>query len=234
MITVKEINEDCFYQIIDLNVKEEQKMFIPSNAFSMAEAWLYKDEVKCFAVLDDSTAVGFIMLDWNEDLRVAEIIRFMIGASYQGQGFGKESITVLMEELKSSKKFDSLAVRLSADNKTAEKLFKDLSFIVSGRDDVSVKLSVKLNDDAQVGIAIATEEDIDQLRAIINYEAKTHDILAVCLDEDSFRNAVLSGSVRKYTLYGQTIGLSVGSYVLVSADNYGYLQEIITNYLGCW
>lgn len=70
MINFRPITEDNFEQIIKMK-RPSDEHFVAPNAYSLAQAWLYRDanDVYPFAIYEDDTAVGFMLLD--EDLRNA-------------------------------------------------------------------------------------------------------------------------------------------------------------------
>lgn len=67
MINFRGITEDNFEEIVSMK-RPAEETFVASNAYSLAQAWLFReaDDVYPFAIYNDDTAVGFMMLD--EDL----------------------------------------------------------------------------------------------------------------------------------------------------------------------
>lgn len=67
MISFRKITEDNFTAIIQMKRPDGEK-FVASNAYSLAQAWLYREagDVWPFAIYNEETPVGFMMLD--EDL----------------------------------------------------------------------------------------------------------------------------------------------------------------------
>ena len=68
MIHFQAIDEDHFDAIIRMR-RPDGEGFVASNAHSLAQAWLYRKagDVFPFAVYNDDTPVGFMMLDTDDD-----------------------------------------------------------------------------------------------------------------------------------------------------------------------
>lgn len=68
MIQFKAITEENFGEIIRMK-RPEGETFVASNAYSLAQAWLYRDagDVYPFAIYHDGMPVGFMMLDCHPD-----------------------------------------------------------------------------------------------------------------------------------------------------------------------
>ncbi|ABX42584.1 hypothetical protein [Lachnoclostridium phytofermentans] len=77
MVSLKEVNEKNFRTIIGMKLNEEQSKYVASNVYSLAQAWLYHEEAKPYAIYNDEEVIGFMMLDWDEKERECGIWRFM-------------------------------------------------------------------------------------------------------------------------------------------------------------
>ena len=62
MINFRAINEDNFDAVIRMK-RPDNEHFVASNAYSLAQAWLYRDagDVFPFAIYNDDEPVGFMM-----------------------------------------------------------------------------------------------------------------------------------------------------------------------------
>ena len=67
MIHFEKITEDNFKAIVEMK-RPDGERFVASNAYSLAQAWLYREsgDVYPFAIYSEGEPVGFMMLD--EDL----------------------------------------------------------------------------------------------------------------------------------------------------------------------
>ena len=64
MVNFRKITEENFDAIIKMK-RPEDESFVASNAVSLAQAWLYRDngDVFPFAIYDDDMVVGFMLLE---------------------------------------------------------------------------------------------------------------------------------------------------------------------------
>jgi diamine N-acetyltransferase len=95
-VSLREITADTVRSILGLQVKEEQRGFVASNAFSIAEAH-YNDKAWLRAIYADETPVGFLMLYDDPEAPEYHLWRYMIAAEHQGKGFGAEGLRLLIE-----------------------------------------------------------------------------------------------------------------------------------------
>ncbi len=145
MIRLELVSENTFFPVLRLKVSTEQEKYVSSNLVSLAQAWLYYDKAKPYAILDDDTVVGFLMLDWDEEERTVGIWRFMIGADYQGKGYGRAALTQAINMIRDTGKFDMVYLGYVPGNEVAEKLYYSLGFKDSNErdgDEIILKLSL--------------------------------------------------------------------------------------------
>ena len=145
MILLKEINEDNFDACLALEVEESQKNFVASNVYSLAQAWLYPENARPFAIYNDDIMVGFLMLDYDEAEKECGIWRFMIDKGYQNKGYGKEAMKTVLEYIKSNPIFETIHLSTVPDNDIAIKLYKNFGFLPTGEVDDDGEIIMVLN-----------------------------------------------------------------------------------------
>lgn len=64
MVELREITEDNFEEVINLKVSKNQESFVSSVAYSLAQAWAYKETAFPFAIYENEVPVGFVMLGY--------------------------------------------------------------------------------------------------------------------------------------------------------------------------
>jgi len=133
MITLREItSDDMFDECLELKVKKEQREHCASNTHSLAEAWLSYSTYRPFCIYKDETMVGFVMLDCDEAEKECGIWRIMIDEKYQGKGYGKEAMKIVLEDIKKNLVFEDIFLYVKPDNEIAIKIYKDLGFYIEG------------------------------------------------------------------------------------------------------
>lgn len=105
MLTLKPINSGNWENAIQLSVNEEQKDFIATNLFSIAQLQ-FLDNFSAMGVYLDDKMVGFAMYGIDSDDQNYWIYRLMIDKEYQGKGLGSLAVLAIIEELKNRKKDD--------------------------------------------------------------------------------------------------------------------------------
>ncbi len=159
MIEFKEITWNNFNECISLELYEEQRNFLASNLYSLAQSYiaLLNDKLPAmtFAIYDKNSMIGFIMMyydtvDENEYGNEAAygILRFMIDKKHQGKGFGKESLEKALEYIRTYPQGKAKAVYIAynPENEVANKLYKTFGFKGTGKvndeDEVIVRLEL--------------------------------------------------------------------------------------------
>ena len=102
MLTLKPITKDNWKDAIELKVKEEQKHFMASNLYSIAEVQ-FLDQFHASGIYDGEQIVGFAMYGIDQDDNNYWIYRLMIDETHQGKGFGTEAVKLIVDEIKGIK-----------------------------------------------------------------------------------------------------------------------------------
>lgn len=131
---LREINKSNFYDVIKLQVNENQQHFVAANLFSLAQAWLYKDNARPFAIYAEDGLVGFCMMSIapkDDGTTEYDIWRFMIDKNFQGKGYGKAA---LKEAIAFLKKEGAKEISLSyePENHVAAALYASEGFVPTG------------------------------------------------------------------------------------------------------
>lgn len=94
MVNFRKITEDNFDAIIKMK-RPEGENFVASNAYSLAQAWLYRDDgdVFPFAIYDDDTVVGFMLLEEDLEDQRLDLWRIMFPPENEGKGYGTAQLS---------------------------------------------------------------------------------------------------------------------------------------------
>lgn len=130
-VTLRKIERDNFRECIKLKVAAGQEHFVASNVYSIAQAYV---EPKCvpLAVYEGETMVGFVMYTWDEGEQKWWIFRVMIGADYQGKGYGRAAMVALMKLISEQRGGEEIAISYETENEVARKLYASLGFVETG------------------------------------------------------------------------------------------------------
>jgi diamine N-acetyltransferase len=95
-VTLRQITETSLRSVVGLKVKPEQENFVAPNAISIAEAH-FNPKAWFRAIYADETPVGFVMLLDDPDKPQYYLWRYMVDAEYQGFGYGKKALELVIE-----------------------------------------------------------------------------------------------------------------------------------------
>ncbi|HGH7182849.1 GNAT family N-acetyltransferase [Bacillus cereus] len=139
-IHLKVVTRENWEDALNLQVKKEQRNFVPSVAVSLAKVYIKPDgenvEYIPFAIYDGDLMVGFIMhAVVKETSNMYWINGFIIDQTRQGNGYGKaalqESIDLIKNTFKACKE---IRLTVHKDNISAKKLYEHYGFQTLGYD----------------------------------------------------------------------------------------------------
>ena len=117
MIRLEKVNGRNIWDILELHVGKHQKAFVASNDISIIEAYIAQNEhgyAFPFGIYDDETPVGFCMIGYGTDDSWADapsiannnynVWRLMIDEKFQGRGFGREAMKLILDFIKTKLK----------------------------------------------------------------------------------------------------------------------------------
>ena len=133
MINFRAITEENFDAVIRMT-RPEGEHFVASNAYSLAQAWLYREhnDVYPFAIYNEDEPVGFMMLDEDLEERCLIIWRIMFPVDHQNKGYGTAAIKKIVELAKESGKYDYMVMDYAPDNKIAGHVYTKIGFRPTG------------------------------------------------------------------------------------------------------
>ncbi|HFI0702310.1 TPA: GNAT family N-acetyltransferase [Streptococcus suis] len=93
MIGLELVNKENFDAVLQVKLAEADERKVASVEYSLAQAWLYREEGHLFpyAVKSGQKVVGFVLLAIQED-KSYYVWRLLIDSHYQNRGYGKEVI----------------------------------------------------------------------------------------------------------------------------------------------
>ena len=132
MIKLREITLNNFEDVLKLEVSEDQKSFVSTTVYSLAQAYVCRENVYPFAIYADNTPVGFIMFGYYEARSQYTLWKLLIDKKYQNKGYGKNALLLGIKYMKDEHKINKLYVGVSLVNEVAEHLYKSVGFQLTG------------------------------------------------------------------------------------------------------
>jgi diamine N-acetyltransferase len=99
-ISLREITKETVRQVVQLRVAPGQERFVASNGMSIAEAHFSPEAAWFRAIYAGDLPVGFVMLEADAVKQQYFLWRFMIDARYQGLGFGRRALDLVIAHVR--------------------------------------------------------------------------------------------------------------------------------------
>ncbi len=132
MVQLREITKENIEDVLALKVRDDQKAYVSSVAESLAQAYVYKDTAYPFAVYDDETLVGFIMMGYYEVKEYYTLWKFLIDAEYQHKGYGRQALRLGLDFVKEKFGAKEIYTGVAPGNSVAKSLYKSEGFEDTG------------------------------------------------------------------------------------------------------
>ena len=152
-IELKDVTKINWIDCISLSLHPEQEEYLASNVASIAES-KFEPNNQLRAIYKQDQIIGFLAFcveDDPPDPEVYWIFRFMIDKNFQGQGYGKKALILVIEEIKKlgAKRIKTMH---KPKNKIAGKLYQNLGFSyisnldrIDSLDDGDLLMEMKIN-----------------------------------------------------------------------------------------
>ena len=130
-ITLREITADTVRAICKLQVNEPQNQFVAPNSISIAQAYFEK-KAWFRSMYADETPVGFVMLYDDSEKPEYFLWRFMVDARYQGMGFGRQAIVLLIDHVRTRPKAADLMTSVIQKPGGPQEFYQKQGFVLTG------------------------------------------------------------------------------------------------------
>ncbi|OAB40003.1 hypothetical protein PMSD_02830 [Paenibacillus macquariensis subsp. defensor] len=132
-IELKVVDRNNWITCIRLKLKEDQMKFIAPNLYSIAQSKV-EPNLLPYAIYANKEMIGFALVDSEPDPKdlCHWIPRFMIDASFQGQGYGKASMKTIIEQMKTMTNIVAIRISFDPDNDSARALYLKMGFMDTG------------------------------------------------------------------------------------------------------
>jgi len=127
-VTLKDITRDNFEELISLYVDQEQEQFVASNLYTIAQMQ-FKEEKIAKGVYVDKKAVGLIAYDLED----YDIWRLMVDFRFQGRGYGKKAMELVLNILRKDGRLKTARTSIVMENVVMRNLVESFGFKESGK-----------------------------------------------------------------------------------------------------
>lgn len=129
MLKLELLNEDNFSSCTNIKTFVENKDYVDDVVYSIAEAYLYKDESDCFAIINDGLVIGFVSVYFGEDNY--QIINFLIDKYFRYRGFGTAAAELCIDYFKHRFNAEKISLPVHVNNEKAQRFWKRMGFKIS-------------------------------------------------------------------------------------------------------
>ena len=129
MVELRQISEDNFQQCLKVHASVQDDSFVDSVEYSLAEAWVYYQETRPFAIYNSGTIIGFVSMYVGEEN--CQIIKCLIDDAFQGKGLGTQAAKLCIEYLKNEFAARRISVPVNLENVAAKKFWEKQGFCLS-------------------------------------------------------------------------------------------------------
>ena len=132
MVSLKPVTRENLEEVLALRVGEEQEKYVISNAESLSRAYVYSETAYPFAVYDDKTTVGFIMMGYYEVKAYYTLWEFMIDRKFQNKGYGRQALKLGLDFIRDRFGPVDIYTGVTPGNIIAKKLYESVGFEGTG------------------------------------------------------------------------------------------------------
>ena len=131
VVTLREISKDNLGPVLGLEVADDQRNFVASNAISIAQAH-YSDVAWFRAIYAGEIPVGFIMLSDDAEKPRYYLWRLMVDRRHQSLGFGFQAVKLLIDYVKTRPGATELLVSYVPGKGNPKPFYQKLGFVETG------------------------------------------------------------------------------------------------------
>ena len=130
-VTLSEIDRENFRAAVRLEVHEDQRDFVATNVFSIAQSKV-EPTFDVRAVYDGEEMVGFVMYGWDEEEGCHCLARLMVDKGRQGRGYGRAAAEEVVRRLRAEPGCEQVVLSVNPANANARALYESLGFVKTG------------------------------------------------------------------------------------------------------
>lgn len=128
-IYFKNITEENLKECINLKISNEQEKYLPhTNETSVNESKVNSQWIP-LGIYKDDNMVGFAMYGQDdEETNCICLIRFMIDKKYQGKGYGRYALGLLLDRIQKESVCEKIYLSFHPESIVAKKLYLSFGF----------------------------------------------------------------------------------------------------------
>lgn len=136
-ISLRAVTADNFDILSELPLLPQQRDYLASNDYSIAQASFHPATMHTRAVYCDEEVIGFLMFvspDDEDPPGHYQIWRFMVDHRRQGQGHGRAALGLALAEIRARPDARSIEICYKPGNASARQFYASMGFVEKGMD----------------------------------------------------------------------------------------------------
>lgn len=129
LVELRKINIDNYEECLNLHITDTNVDFVDTVTWSLAEAWVFFDDSRPFAIYADNVMVGYVLMYIGENN--PQIINFMIDSRFQKRGYGSAAARLCVEYLWKEYNASRVSLPVNQENITAQKFWSNIGFEIT-------------------------------------------------------------------------------------------------------
>jgi len=131
-----DVTRDNWEKVILLTTNQDgshtlEEGYVASNAYSILQS-IYESGWTIKAIQSDGILIGFTMYGLCEERNLYELCRFMIDRRYQGNGYGKKALKIIVEEMTEQFSCSEIYLSVEPENERGKYIYEKFGFIKTG------------------------------------------------------------------------------------------------------
>ena len=129
MISLQPVTHENYNACLAL--ERAQSDFVGDATAVLANAYIYRDSSLAYAVYEEDTVIGMVLLDETGKDGSYEFTDLFIADNYRNQGYGDKTVKAILSHF-SAKGATNLHMQVHKDNKTAIHIYEKNGFSIKG------------------------------------------------------------------------------------------------------
>ncbi|MBP3618410.1 MAG: GNAT family N-acetyltransferase [Lachnospiraceae bacterium] len=129
MITLQPVTRENYNECLAL--ERAQFDFVGDATAVLANAYIYRDSSLAYAVCEEDTVIGMVLLDETGKDGSYEFTDLFIADNYRNQGYGDKAVKAILSHF-SRKGATHVHMQVHKDNKAAIHVYKKNGFSIKG------------------------------------------------------------------------------------------------------
>ncbi len=131
-VSLRPVSEDNLRAVIELAVHDHQRSFVASNDRSLMQAYAAGERAWVRAIYAGEVPVGFVMLSLDRQLPRYYLWRFMVDGRYQGLGYGRRGLSLVVEFVRTQPQASALFLSYAPGEGSPKAFYEAFGFRETG------------------------------------------------------------------------------------------------------